>query len=304
MLPTFHRKQEFGRRQSLLSGLAAIAITAAASGLLVAQPERQAVNLHDLKSDLVVPGISDEKPAPGKRVCQANPGYEGWDLYHILYLPTDWNSERKYPVIVEYPGNGGYTNLHGDVSTGRVEDCQLGYGITGGRGFIWVGLPFVDTKSRKHALKWWGDPDATAAYCRQTVARVCRDYAGDPGSVILTGFSRGAIACSYIGLRDDETARLWRAMIPHSHYDGVRKWGCPDDDPESARKRLLRFQGKPQFITQENSVDDIKAFLKAAGIDGATLRPLPYPNHTDIWVLKDVPERKQLREWLANMLKR
>ena len=291
-------------RRSLLFGIAGIAITAALTSWVVAQSEGQAVNLRDLKSDLVVPAASDGKPAPGKRVRQVNPGYEAWAVYHLLYLPTDWKSERKYPVIVEYPGNGGYTNLCGEVSTGRVEDCKLGYGITGGRGFIWVSLPFVDTKSRKQAVKWWGDPDVTAAYCRQTVARVCKDYAGDPSSVILTGFSRGAIACGYIGLRDDETARLWRAMISHSHYDGVRRWGYPGDDPESARKRLLRFQGKPQFITQENSVDDIKAFLKAAGIDGATLLPLPYPNHTDIWVLKDVPERKQLREWLANILKR
>lgn len=289
-------------RQALFSGVAAIAITAALPDLVVAQPERQAVNLHEVKSDLVVPEVSDGKPAPGKRVRQVNPGYEAWEVYHILYLPPDWNSERRYPVIVEYPGNGGYTNIYGDVSSGRVEDCKLGYGITGGRGFIWVSLPFVDTKSRRHAIKWWGDPDATAAYCRETVARVCKDYAGDSGSVILTGFSRGAIACSYIGLRDDETAKLWRAMIPHSRYDGVRRWGYPGDDPESARQRLLRFEGKPQFITQENSVDDIRAFLKGAGIDGATLLPLPYPNHTDIWVLKDVPERKQLREWLTNIL--
>ena len=287
----------------IVSWVASVAITTSLAGSLVAQPERPAVNLHDLKSDLVVPEVSDGKPAPGKRVRQVNPGYEAWDLYHILYLPRGWHVGHKYPVIVEYPGNGGYTNVYGDVSTGRVEDCKLGYGITGGRGFIWVSLPFVDTRSRKHAIQWWGDADATAAYCRQTVARVCKDYAGDPGSVILTGFSRGAIACSYIGLRDDETARLWRAMIAHSHYDGVRKWGYPDADPESARRRLLRFQGKPQFITQEKSVDDIKAFLKAADIDGATLVPLPYPNHTDMWVLKNVPERKQLREWLNHILK-
>jgi hypothetical protein len=291
-------------RSSLLSRVAAIAMGACLVGLVAAQAAPEAVNLHDLKSDLVVPEVAAGLPGPGKRVRQINPGYEGWDLYHILYLPGDWSPQRKYPVIVEYPGNGGYTNQYGDVSSGRLEDCKLGCGISGGRGFIWVSLPFVDTKSRRHAIQWWGDPERTAAYCRQTVARICRDYGGDPGAVILTGFSRGAIACSYIGLRDEETAKLWRALIAHSHYDGVRRWGYAEDDTESAQKRVRRFQGKPQFITQENSVSDIEAFFKAAKIGGATLVPLPYPNHTDVWVLKDVPERKQLRDWLTEILKR
>ncbi len=234
---------------------------------------------------------------------QVNPGYESWKLFHVLYLPTDWKPNGKYPVIVEYPGNGGFQNKLGDVSTGRVEDCKLGYGITEGRGFIWVCLPFVDKTMHSHTIKWWGDADATAAYCRETVARVCHEYGGDPASVILTGFSRGSLAGNYIGLRDDETAKLWRAMILHSHYDGVRKWGYPDDDPASARRRLLRFQGKPQFISHEMSVDDIKAYLKTAEVK-ATLVPIPYPNHSDVWVLKDIPERKKMRDWLAEILKR
>ena len=291
-------------RQSLLSGIAATAMGIWLGGWVAAQAAPRAVNLHDLNSDLVVPGVAEEQPGPGKRVRQVNPGYEAWDLYHTLYLPADWNPEGKYPVIVEYPGNGGYTNRYGDVCTGRLEDCKLGYGISGGRGFIWVSLPFVDTKSRRHAVQWWGDPERTAAYCRQTVARVCKDYGGDTGAVILTGFSRGAIACSYIGLRDEDTAKLWRALIAHSHYDGVRRWGYAEDDVESARRRVRRFQGRSQFITQENSVSDIEAFLEAAKVEGATLLALPHPNHTDVWVLKDVPERKQVREWLAKILKR
>ena len=290
--------------QSMLARITAVVVGAWSGGVLAAHAAPAAVNLHDLRSDLVLPAVVDGKPGPGKRVRQVNPGYEGWDLFHILYLPADWSPERKYPVIVEYPGNGGYTNRSGDASSGRVEDCKLGYGISGGRGCIWVSLPFVDTKSRRHAIQWWGDPAQTAVYCRQTVARVCQNHGGDPGAVILTGFSRGAIACSYIGLRDEETARLWRALIAHSHYDGVRRWGYAEDDAESARRRARRFAGKPQFITQENSVSDIEAFLKAANIGGATLLPLPYPNHTDTWVLKDVPERQQLRKWLAEVLDR
>ena len=259
------------------------------------------VNLHEIPSDLVVPAVVDAAPAAGKRVRQQNPGFEDWKLHHALYLPADWRPGVKYPVLVEYPGNGGFRNDLGDVCTGKVEDCNLGFGISGGKGFLWVCLPFVDAANHRHALNWWGDADATAAYCRQTVKRVCNEYGGDAEAVILTGFSRGAIACNYIGLRDDETARLWRAMIVHSHYDGVRRWGQPQDDAASARTRLARFGRRPQFITHELGLDDTRAFLKESDV-AATLFPLPYPNHSDHWVLKDIPARAAVRKWLATIL--
>jgi hypothetical protein len=261
-------------------------------------------NIHAIPSDLLVPKVIEGAPAPGKRVWQTLPGYEGWDhLAHTVYLPAEWKPAKRYPVIVEYPGNGNFKNNLGDISTGRVEDCKLGYGLSAGRGFIWICLPFVDVKARKHTTQWWGDPDATAAYCRRTVGVVCRDLGGDLNNVILTGFSRGAIACGYIGLRDEATAKLWRAMVPHSHYDGVRRWGYPEDDVESARKRLARLGGKPQFITHELSVDATRQYLNDAHATGATLVPLPFPNHTDEWVLKDCAERRQLRAWLADVVK-
>jgi hypothetical protein len=272
-------------------------------GALAAPPTRP-TNLHDVPSDLTVPPAAAGDPAPGKRVTQRNPDRDGWDLHHVLYLPPDWKPGGKYPVIVEYPGNGGYKNALGDRCTGRPDDCHLGYGISGGKGMIWVCLPFVDPVARKHALTWWGDPDATAAYCKQTVARVCKEYGGDPGAVILAGFSRGAIACNYIGLRDDEIAKLWLAFVPHSHYDGVRKWPYPDGDAASARARLKRLKGRPQFVSHEQSVEETRAFLKdGPGAGGVTFLSIPYPNHSDEWVLKDIPERKQLRDWLAGVLR-
>ncbi len=268
-----------------------------------AYADAPAENLHDIPSDLMVPQVTDGQPAAGLRVRQIHPDYEGWDLCHVLYLPPEWKAGGKYPVIVEYPGNGDFRNKLGDRSTGKVEDCRMGYGLSGGERFLWVCLPFVDVKNRSHALHWWGDADATAAYCRQTVAGICRDYGGDERAVILTGFSRGAIACNYIGLRDDETAKIWRAMVAHSHYDGVRRWGQPNDDQTSARKRLERFRGRPQFITHELSVDDTRKYLKDSEVQ-ATFLALPWPNHSDAWVLKDVPARAEVRKWLDAVLKK
>jgi hypothetical protein len=277
--------------------------------LLASGASGQPPNLHSLPSDLAVPELTSGMPAAGKRVKQTNRGYEGWDLYHTLFLPTDWQpqSERqhKYPVIVEYPGNGGYKNAMGDVCTGKVEDCKLGYGLSGGQGFICVCLPFVNPSEKKHQLNWWGNPDATAAYCVQTIKRICDEYGGDRSALILTGFSRGAIACNYIGLRNDEIAALWLAMLPHSHYDGVRQWPYPDSDAASAALRLKRLRNRPQFITHETSVDVTREYLKNNAPAGDfTFLALPYPNHSDQWVLKDIPERAAAREWLKMVLER
>ncbi|MBI1323512.1 hypothetical protein GC170_10050 [bacterium] len=279
--------------------LAAIAILS----LSVAAPVARAQNLHEIPSDLTVPPATDEKPAAGRRVKIQLPEFSGSSLFHVLYLPPGWSSGKKYPVIVEYPGNGGFSNRLGDKSTGRVEDCELGYGISGGLDFIWVCLPFVDQVSKSHALQWWGDADATAAYCRGAVRQICEEFGGDRDRLVLTGFSRGAIATSYIGLRDEETAKLWRVIIAHSHFDGVRRWDYPGSDSDSARNRLARLKGRPLYVSHESSVEETRKFLESAGIV-ASHHPLPWPNHSADWVLKDVPERAELRRWLAESLRR
>lgn len=254
-------------------------------------------DIDSVQPDLVTPSVTDHAPGPGLRVKQINRNYSGTQVHHLLYLPTDWVKGKKYPVIVEYAGNLWKT------SPGTVEGSNLGYGISGGKGVIWICMPFVDTKNRANADTWWGDVDATVDYCKQTVRRVCEEYGGDSSNVFLAGFSRGAIACNFIGLHDDEIASLWRGFICHSHYEGVRTW--PGSTPEGAKERLRRLDGRPQFISHEESVDPTKQYLTKALPNGNfTFLALPFQTHTDAWVLRDIPERKTLREWFKNTLKR
>jgi len=261
-------------------------------------------NMNQLPADLKTPALTEGEPAPGKRVRQVWPEWVGTGVYHALYLPMDWAPGRTYPVIVEYAGNGDYRSAFGDVSNGTVEGSNLGYGISGGRGFIWVCLPFVDAARKQNATHWWGDPDATAAYCRQSAERICTQFGGDAKAVFLAGFSRGAIACNYIGLRDDATARLWVGFIAHSHYDGViETWPYSGADRASALARLQRLNGRPVFISDAQSVDQTRLYLEATGVRAPfTYQVLPWPNHSDAWVLRDVPERQKLREWVRSVL--
>jgi len=278
-------------------------------------PAEELPDIESVKPDLAVPPLETGQPAAGKRVRQVLPAYRETSVYHSVYLPTDWQSGQRYPVIVEYAGNGPYKNRYGDNSTGFVEGSKLGYGISSGEGFIWICLPYLNEEGTANVTKWWGDaptfkPDATLAYCQATVPWICKQYGGDEKAVVLAGFSRGAIACNYLGLHNDQVAKLWRAFIPYSHYDGVREgWPYPGVKRPAALVRLRRLQGRPQFICHEQGSGQgsplavTRQYLGETGVKGTfTFQATGFRNHNDAWVLRPSPARTALRKWLTEIL--
>ena len=236
------------------------------------------------------------------------PEYEGTAVYHSLYLPTDWKPDGNYPVIVEYTGN----HWPASGSTGEVKDANLGYGLSGGEGFIWVVLPCVEKGRKENARKWWGDLEATLDYCKTNVPRICEQFGGDPENVILCGFSRGAIAANYLGLADDEIASLWKGFVTHDHYDGVFKVS----DAASALERLGRLEGRPQLICDAAGTAKTKGYLEASGTPLDPFRFLDVPvgdlfaipdgkivhPHTDLWMHIDSRYRDAARKWLLDLV--
>lgn len=253
--------------------------------------------------DLVTPQMTDEKPAAGKRVRQVATEYIGTDVYHALYLPLDWKPGKKYSVMVEYTGN----KFAECGSTGEVKDANLGYGLTGGRGFIWVSMPYIETDHQRNAVTWWGDTQATIDYCKTNLPRICEQFGGNMQSVFICGFSRGAIGVSYIGLADDEIASFWKGMITHDHFDGERTWGYAASDRQSALARLDRLKGRPVLVCG-GANDFLRDHLQLA--DFTFLRPpvekifnIPegkviHP-HTDLWMHRESEHRQQARQWLS-----
>lgn len=254
-------------------------------------------------ADLTVPEVVRAEPSPGRRVIRTAAGWTGPEVHHVLHLPEDWRPGERHPVIIEYPGNGPYADARGDTCDGSVESCILGYGISGGRGVVWAALPFIERTEGglRNASKWWGDVPETKRYCLAAVREICARFGGDPERVFIAGFSRGAIACNFIGLHDDEIARLWRGFICHSHYDGSRRW--PGDGGEPAvLERLRRLNGRPQWISQEVTTEAAENWLRGTGVKGDwTFVAMPFPNHSAAWVLRDMPERRRLREWFAGV---
>ncbi|MEM8954808.1 MAG: hypothetical protein AAGD22_11705 [Verrucomicrobiota bacterium] len=273
---------------------------------------QNAPDIRTVAPDLFIPHIDLGPARPGKRVRQTHPHFASTSVYHVLYLPVDWKSGRRYPVIVEFAGNGDYRNQYGDVSTGRVEDAKLGFGLSGGKGYIWLSVPYLNESGTANVTTWWGNkpsyrPDQTVAYTKATIPWICSQFGGDPNRVILSGFSRGAIACNYIGLYDDEIASLWHAFVPYSGYDGVRTtWPYPGANRASALVRLNRLNKRPQFVCDEVNtsqsslrLNSTKDYLRATGIPGNfTFLSTGFRNHNDAWILRPSSTRSKLRLWL------
>jgi hypothetical protein len=274
-----------------------------------------APDIHSIKPDLVLPPLVQGAPAAGRRVKETHPDWKGTSVYHIIYLPRDWRAGKSYPVLVEYAGNGPFKNRFGDVSTGHPEGSKMGYGISGGNGFIWLCLPYLENAGKKNVTQWWGtaakrDAGPTVAYAKKVVPWICKKFGGDPKRVVLCGFSRGAIACNFIGLHDDGIAKLWRAFIPYSHYDGVNeRWSYPGADRNSALARLRRLGKRPQFICHENAPGKLnltatRDYLKTADAKGNfTFRKTGFQNHNDAWLLRPSPARRDMRRWLDGVLR-
>ena len=250
-------------------------------------------DIRTIAFDLKIPDISKEKPGPGKRVKLKLSKYEQTDLFHILYLPKNWEKGKKYPVLVEYAGNGPYKNKFGDTSTGEIEGSVLGYGLSEGKDFIWLCLPYVNKEHNANQKQWWGDVEATVNYCLEAVEDICWNYGGDQENLILCGFSRGSIACNYIGLHNDKISGLWKAFLCYSHYDGVRQWNYAGSDKKSAFSRLKKLANRPQFIIHEKSVKETRKYLNEVLPEGNfTFVDLKFRNHNPSWVLRPTNERK------------
>src|SRR6476469_395491 len=74
----------------------------------ISSNSKELPDLSTVKTVFKVPPLSFSKPKAGTRVKQTTPGWEGTKVYHTLYLPKDWKVGKKYPVIVEFAGNGPY----------------------------------------------------------------------------------------------------------------------------------------------------------------------------------------------------
>lgn len=244
---------------------------------------------------LIVPPIEDSPPAAGRRVRYRLRGDARSAIYCILHLPEDWSVGKRYPLVVEYPGNIYFTP--GCYSTGLPDQCVIGFGMTKGRQAICLSLPFIDRSADQIAENAWGVPDDTVEYALRAVNEVCEAWGADRERIVLTGFSRGALACGFIGLRDDRIAALWRGFHACQHYDGD---GWNGATMATALERAKRFRGKSVFQT-DNSEELFRPVMEQMRTP-ATFVQSGLGAHACAMFLDDRPSTQQLRRWFRELV--
>jgi hypothetical protein len=274
--------------------------------------------------------MTNATPAAGARVRATAPGFEGTQAYHALYLPQEWTAgtPQTYAIIVEYMGNGPWSDGHGDISTGRPEDSNLGWGMANPAGtkYIWISMPFLTSamgNATEISTYWWGCPTVTAQnscgaeydmnptlqYLHSALEQTIRLYGGDSTRVVITGWSRGAIATGAVGLHDDATSQLFKAFIPYSHLDGDCGW-VDQDNHTALQERWTRLGGRPTLYLGECAVATSEGplWLKTIGQNGThatsamEFMTTGFANHNDAWVLRNSTARTYMRQWLVKAL--
>ena len=293
------------------------------------------VDLRSVLPDLYAPPMSTSPPGPGRRVAATTPGWPA-AVYHAVYLPPEWSnaSDARLPLIVELAGNGPWQSPFGDVSMGRPEGSNLGFGITAGAGAVWLSLPMLTAAGDFVETWWWGCPatapfsgepptttgqgaghcgaacNVTAAvrYLAETVRYAADAYHTDPARVVIAGFSRGAVGVNYLGLNNDDIASLWRASIAYAHYDGQpmdEDDPFPNPGPPASYERLRRLGQRPQYIVAEldGAFSETQPYINASGVAvNATFAETGYCNHNDAWTLRPSPQRDELRAWFWSVV--
>ncbi|WP_068138675.1 hypothetical protein [Roseimaritima ulvae] len=303
----------YGIRIACLLGLCLVSVDAVAQ-----RPSAESGLPTKSEQPLLVPPVSQGLPRAGRRVAVTPPEYAATAVYHTIYLPQAWTADGEpLPIIFEYTGN----RFPASGSTGEVKDAALGFGLSGGQ-YIWVALPYINPQGTANEVTWWGDQAATIGYAKTNVPRIIERYNANPQAVFLCGFSRGAIGVNYLGLHDDEIARLWTAFIAHDHFDGVRQWNTDWGSPltlyrQTATQRLARVKGRPYWVSQNGDLAATESFVRSALEDVRSFRfdEVPvreilgdFPNqhaltgHTDRWPLLPSPNRDRIRNWMRQIV--
>lgn len=134
-------------------------------------------------------------------------------------------------------------------------------------------------------------------------------FGGDPDRVLITGWSRGAIATNAIGLHDDDTSKLFRAFIPYSHLDGDCGW-VDGSNATALAQRWTRLGGRPTLYLGECAVATQAGpewltkigFNGTPAVSGMEFMTTGFANHNDAWVLRNSTARTYMRNWLKRVL--
>ncbi len=161
-------------------------------------------------------------------------------MEYQVYLPEGYAKDQKYPLFLA---------LHGDGGGGNIEDFSRRWKPDGilEQGFI---VAYIQSSQLLYTNNFGWLPDYSIARrdVRDCYDRVCAEYAIDQDTVIIGGYSGGAIMSLEITMAD---------VLPIKGFVSL----CPELKPES--------------FTRENVERATKRGAKGIFMEGETMMPVP-----------------------------
>jgi len=196
-----------------------------------------------------------QKPEPELR-----PGQEtridaaGGEGYLVVYVPTDYTPDRRWPVIFCYHGQNGkptsYPFRH----------------VLGGKGFVIVGMGYAEPGGKARTMSELDRYILREVDCfRKAAAMVGRRLSLDPELFFVGGFSMGGWMSSALGEMAPASwagvavlgAGRQRMLLPIKHPRAMRGKpiyiGCGTNDPNfpHAKKAASAYRGVGAKVTFE-----------------------------------------------------
>lgn len=193
---------------------------------------------------------------------------DGTAYHYQVYVPADWNSGKKWPVILF---------LHGAGERGDDGLAQTEVGIGAAVRLHSDRFPAVIVMPQCRKDKWWTDP-SMEAQALAALDQAFKEFRGDADRVYLTGLSMGgygswSYAAKYPGRWAAAVIICGGIVAPH--LPGVPQTPTsPDVDPyaEAAKKvgsslPVWVFHGGADPVVPVEESRNMVAALKAIGSD-------------------------------------
>jgi hypothetical protein len=249
----------------------------------------------------------------GQREWQHLAAYSAYDsVRHVVYLPTDYNTETYYPLLIELPGNMNNA-AGGTVDTGLP---IIGYGLTRGVGAIWANTPFLTTDGDSIAYSYWGNssalsyPSATITYIYALLDTLIKSYHIDTNRILLLGFSRGGQGISNVGLAQYDTLyKKFQALWYCSGTDGYQWYTYVNYSERNKRMRneggipALMTYGENDAALLPESFNRTDSILHQTFKSPTTRITIPGYGHNNTWCL-DTSLTIGIRKWYSDVFKK
>jgi len=181
-----------------------------------------------------------------------------------VYLPTNYDPQRKFPVLIFLNGGDG-----GDGS-----DPALARALAGGKDFICVALPLFKVDTKDYVIR---DEDCTLMWQqhKQMLARLTELVPNiDPDHRILGGFSNGAHSVGgLIDCSNGEAAKWFSAFIVVEGAGRTQRY-----DLIKGKPLLICYGYQPGRDSPRARVKEFSAVAIAAGVN-VTVHEIPNSGH-------------------------